>query len=167
MPVFRRPRFTPGRDGRFKVRLDATERALLSGLPDQLEGLLSSGTADGVAIRLFPTAYPDRDDLDAEYRRLMREELVRRRIEALQVVRDTTAADTLTVEQLDAWMRVLNDARLVLGTMLDVSEDQDVLDVDPDAEDATQRVLYYVLSAIVADAVDALSGALPRTPGER
>ncbi len=166
MPLFRRPRFTPARDGTFKVRLDPTERALLAGLPDQMEGILASGQDDGAAVRLFPPAYTDRDDLGAEYRRLMRDELVRRRIEAVQTVRDTAGADSLTAEQLDAWMRVLNDARLVLGTILDISEEDDGRDIDAGADDATQRVLYYVLSGIVADAVDALSGALPRTPGE-
>jgi len=51
--------------------------------------------------------------------------------------------------------------RLVLGTILDVSEDSDVLDVDPRAEDLPLRIAYAVLGEIVYDAVQALVGALP------
>jgi hypothetical protein len=112
-------------------------------------------------VRLFPPAYLEEAELDAEYHRLMRDELVRRRLDAVATLRDTVDGDHLTAEQLHAWARVLNDVRLVLGTLLDVSEDTDVLAVAPEADDATQRVVYVVLSSIVDDAVEALSAGLP------
>jgi len=162
VPLFRRNRFAPLRDGAIRVRLDPTERALLAGLPDQLDALLAGGGADepGV-VRLFPPAYVGDRELDEEYHRLMRDELVRRRIEAAATLRDTVMADELTEAQLHAWVKILNDVRLVLGTLLDVSEDTDVLDADPEDEDATRRVIYYVLSAIVDDGVQALTSVLP------
>jgi hypothetical protein len=157
------PHFTRTRAGDYKLRLDPAERALLSNLPDQLEALLSSPSPEleDAAVRLFPPAYVGDQERDAEYQRLMRSELVRRRIEAVAMVRETLDAPRLTAEQLDAWLRVLNDVRLVLGTVLDVSEDEDPTDIDPEAEDAPQRVAYVMLSALVSDAVDALTGALP------
>jgi hypothetical protein len=160
--LFRRSRFILGRDGRIRVRLDPTERAVLAGLPDQLDALLADASQDEPGlVRLFPPAYVGERELDEEYHRLMRDELVRRRIEAVDTLRQTVMADELTQDQLHAWVKVLNDARLVLGTLLDVSEDTDVLDVDPEAEDAAQRVIYYVLSGIVDEGVQALTRGLP------
>ncbi len=156
-----RRRFSRKRDGTFKVSVGEDERALLAALPDQLETMLNAPGPE--AQRLFPPAYAANkafDGFEEEYQRLMREELVRRRIERLQTMRDSLEASTLTAEQLDAWVRALNDARLVLGTLLDVSEDTDPLDVAPDAPDTHQRVVYVILSAIVSDAVDALSGTV-------
>jgi len=166
MGFFARPHFVRTRAGDYKLRLSEDERALLRSLPDQLQTLLEAGGPDsgveGIGmVRLFPPAYLEDRDRDEEFHRLMREELVNRRLEALGVLRDTIGGDRLTEEQLGAWMRVLNDVRLVLGTLLDVSEDRDPLDVDPEAPDVPQRVAYVVLSELVADAVDALSGALP------
>jgi hypothetical protein len=160
VPLFRRSRFTRTREGRWRVRLESGEEALLRGLPDQLQGLLA-GNGGESTVRLFPPAYAQDAEMDAEYQRLMRDELVRRRLEAVATVRESLGHDELTDDELHAWARVLNDVRLVLGTVLDVSEDSDVLDVAPGAPDTGQRVLYVVLSAIVDDAVGALSGALP------
>jgi hypothetical protein len=155
--------FARTRAGDYKLRLEPGERALLEHLPDQLEELLTASTTsvDDAAARLFPPAYVGDAERDAEYQRLMRTELVRRRVEALETVRSTLDAARLTASELDAWLRVLNDVRLVLGTVLDVSEDEDPMDIDPAAPDAGQRIAYMMLSGLVSDAVDALAGALP------
>jgi len=91
----------------------------------------------------------------------MGDELIKHRLDAVATLRDTVDRTRLTGEELSAWVGVLNDVRLVLGTVLDVTEDRDVLDVAPDAEDAPQRVIYVVLSTIVEEGVLALSGGLP------
>ena len=156
MVRLRKSRFDRVRGGGFRVRLGAEERSLLASLPDQLESLVVADVSPGT-IRLFPPAYAQDAEKESEYQLLMREELVRRRIESLGVVRETIGAETLTEEQLHAWVRVLNDVRLVLGTLLDVSEDSDVLDADPDGPDYGQRVVYVVLSDIVDDGVGALT----------
>ncbi len=118
----RRRRFTRAAGGGYTVYLGDDERALLSALPDQLEALVRGGPSDATT-RLFPPAYATDAEQEAEYRRLMGDELVRRRIEAAAVLRDTVGRDRLTEEELHAWVGVLNDLRLVLGTLLDVSED--------------------------------------------
>ena len=106
--------------------------------------------------RLFPTAYPDDPDRDAGYQVFARDlELIEKRRAAVEVIRSTAEADVLTAEELGAWMGVLNDLRLVLGTMLDVSEDDHHIDVDnPDAE---AHVLYQWLGELVHVMVEALT----------
>jgi hypothetical protein len=166
MGFLRRTHFVRTGSGDYKLRLSKEERDMLASLPDQLEALLVAGGPDSGAeglgmVRLFPPAYLDDRSLDEEYHRLMRDELVRRRLESLSVVRETVRAERLDDAQLNAWMRVLNDARLILGTVLDVSEDSDVLDVDPESPDLPQRVLYLLLTGLVDEAVSALAGGLP------
>ena len=66
------------------------EAALILRLVGELRSLLTEETTDPHArvllARLFPTAYPDDDELEDEYQRLMREELVASKLAALDVV---------------------------------------------------------------------------------
>jgi uncharacterized protein DUF2017 len=161
MPLLRRRRFTRTSSGDYTVRLRPEERSLLTTLPDQLAALVAGGRTSATT-RLFPPAYSSEPEMDAEYQRLMGDELIQRRQAAAELVRDTIERDRLSVDELQAWVGVCNDLRLVLGTVLDVSEDRDVLDVDRASEDMPQRVLYLLLSEIVDEGVQALSQGLPR-----
>lgn len=155
----RRGPFTRNRDGSYRLRLSPAERELLRALPGQLRQLL--GTDDPALFRLFPPAYLEDLKRDAEYRRLMRDELIRRRMESIATVEATADAERITEEQMAAWMRVINDLRLVIGTQLDVQEDDDPSQgLDPDDPATPLRELYWFLSYLLEATVDALSGAL-------
>jgi hypothetical protein len=155
--MLRRGPFTSVGDGRYRVRLSAEERDVLRGLPDQLRRLLAED--DPGLVRLFPPAYLDDAERDAEYHKYMREELVTRRLESLATVEATVDADRLTQDELTAWMKVLNDIRLVLGTSLDVHEDDDPgQQLDADDPQAPLRGLYWFLSYLLESTIDALSG---------
>jgi uncharacterized Fe-S cluster-containing MiaB family protein len=131
------------------------ERDVLRGLPEQLRRLMAED--DPGLVRLFPPAYLDDVERDAEYRRLMREELVNRRLESLAIVEATVDADRLTEEQLTAWMKVINDLRLVIGTSLDVQEDDDPGQrLDSDDPQAPLRAMYWFLSYLLESTIDAL-----------
>ena len=60
---------------------------------------------------------------DEQYRSLVRDQLIDGRWRAAATMRETLRNDTLTANEADAWLRALNDLRLVLGTRLDVTED--------------------------------------------
>jgi hypothetical protein len=109
--------------GRYELKLPDAERAVLRALPGQLRELLVEG--DASLARLFPPAYVDDPDRDAEYHRLMDDDLVARRLEALETVERTIDAPSLSEEEVLAWVGALNDLRLVLGTRLDVSEEME------------------------------------------
>jgi hypothetical protein len=160
MALLRRRRFVRTSTGEYTVRLRQEERSLLASLPDQLGALVAPGRT-AATTRLFPPAYSSEPEADAEYQRLMGDELVRRRQAAVDTVRTTIGRDRLSEEELQAWVGVCNDLRLVLGTLLDVSEDRDILDVDRGSGDMPQRVLYLLLSEIVEEGVHALAQGLP------
>ena len=143
-----------GRD-RVRVRLAQDELAVLRGLPDQLRTVLGEDEDEPVNRRLFPPAYLDVADIerDAEYRRLMRDDLVTEKLANLDLVtasleRGSASVRRWTVELTDeeatAWLGVLNDLRLALGVRLDITEDfdGDVDDTDPRAP--ALRLLSYL-----------------------
>ena len=111
-------------DGTLRPPPPGPERELLADLVDQLRELLVATTDDPSVRRLFPTAYHEDPERDREYQQLVRDELLERRLAALATVEATAAADELDEAELTGWLTALNDLRLVLGTRLDVSEDQ-------------------------------------------
>ena len=164
MGFFRRNRlFEPTGDGAFEVRLAPGARRWIVDLADQLEELLTADTPD--TTRLFPTAYPDHPELDAGYQILARDELIDQRREAIGLLRTSADADEVSADELSAWMGIVNDLRLVLGTRLDVSEDD--VEVDLDGPDADAIITYHQLGVVLAEIVDALRGTLPPPDEDR
>jgi hypothetical protein len=91
----------------------------------------------------------------------MGEDLIERRLESLSIVEETVDAERLDEGQMSAWLKVLNDLRLVLGTMLDIQEDQDPSErLDPNDPAAPTAALYWWLSYLLENVVEALSGGL-------
>ena len=132
------------------VRLCAELRALLTDESDEIPPLLQ---------RLFPPAFLDDPDKEAEYQRLMREELVTSRLVQIDAVSEALGPDgpdRLDEGQVVAFMQSVNALRIVLGTMLDVGEDDDV-EIDPDDESAGEQQLYGYLSWLLDWTVRSLS----------
>jgi Domain of unknown function (DUF2017) len=157
-----------GRD-RVRVRLGLEEVAVLRGLPEQLRAVLTEETDDPVNRRLFPPAYlePEDAERDAEYRRLMHDELVQRKLANLELVTGTLARGSstvrrwtvdLTAEEAAAWLGVLNDLRLALGVRLDITEDFDGR-VDEDDPRAPAMHLLSYLGWLEEHLLEALSSA--------
>jgi Domain of unknown function (DUF2017) len=142
------------RKGAFLLRLPDGERELLAQLLGELRTLLKLGPDDPRLRRLYPAAYADDEEKEAEYRQLTHEELSSGRLAALDTVEQTIAADRLTPEELTAWMHAVNALRLVLGTMLDVNED-DPFAVDPEAPNAREYMLYGYLGLLLEEIVQA------------
>jgi Domain of unknown function (DUF2017) len=159
---FRRKRpFAPTKDGRFSPNLSDDERDLLADLPNQLRELLGANADESSGEstkRLFPTAYHDDPERNAEYHDLMREDLVASKLAAAQTLSDTARSSVLSEEQLMTWMGAVNDLRLVIGTQLDVQEDTDHDDIDPEDPDAYRYFVYRWLSGLLEMIVRALSG---------
>jgi Domain of unknown function (DUF2017) len=143
-------------DGSIELGLSREERTLLVGLAAELRSLLDGETGDPALRRLFPPAYDDEGD-ERAYRDLMGGELLDGRREALELLARTAEQKRLSAEEADAWLRALNDLRLVLGTRLDVHEDTLLDDLRPDDERAVGLAVYGYLSWIQEQLVAALS----------
>jgi len=152
-------RFTRARRG-VQARLEAVEARLLAQCASELLELLGAGAAedddplaalvglppgdvgrpdDPAVARLFPDAYGDDPAAATEFRRYTEADLrAGKRAAAADVLRDLQplleggGKLLLDRDQCDTWLGWLNDLRLVLGTRLEVTEDLDEGDLDPD-----------------------------------
>jgi hypothetical protein len=139
--------------GEYQVDLGAEERALLRELPMQLRDAIAVNRDDEAFRRLFPPAYADNAKADADFRSLVGQELEESKSQALETLAKTADATHLTQDEMDAWLRALNDIRLWLGTLLDVGEDETAAEPDD-----PPHLLYHVLTVIQSLVIDALSG---------
>jgi len=153
----------------FRINLDVEERDLIQRLVGELRQLLDTPVGadnkpdDERLRRLFPAAYHQAGDreLDDEYARLMHDELQASWQLGLDVVDEfigdtSKAARKLTEEQVLAFVQALNGIRLVLGTILDVSEEHDFGDVPDNDPLVGEYQLYDFLSWVLDWSVRAL-----------
>ena len=167
-PVFRL------KNGNYKIDLATDHRQLLTQLVEQLRDSLATTTDDANLRRLFPTAYNNDAKKDAEYQRLMRDELLESRLAAIDVTIKVIAQDDeISAEEIDAFARSINSLRLVLGTTLDIAEsdygsqsDTQQSD-DPESDEANeadefliQKELYEYLGWLLEWTVGAQSSGL-------
>ncbi|MEY4165019.1 MAG: hypothetical protein RLZ84_264 [Actinomycetota bacterium] len=142
-------------DGTFTINLNDDERSAFVKFFSEFEELLTGDTRDENLRRLFPVAYHDDHENDGEFQRLMHDDLVASKLASLNVsLRIMSASEDDIVSEADVLqlMTTLNGLRLVLGTMLDVGEDDG--DIDDDDPLAGQRHLYeyigWLLEWVVA-----------------
>jgi hypothetical protein len=147
----------PRADGAFTFEFPPHIPELVVHLGDQLDSILETDQPD--LHRLFPTAYAQDAERDAGYQVFARGELIDHRRTALDTVRSTAHREVLSEQELSAWMHVVNDLRLVLGTKLDVSEDIDEVEEDDPRFGAFE--VYRVLSVVLSEIVEALTTSLP------
>jgi hypothetical protein len=148
MIFFRRP-VKRVRSGLYHVNLAPEERDLLRDLPRQMKELLAA-TDDPSLRRLFPPAYVGDPEGEAEYRRLMGDDLLQGRRAALDTMATTIDLEELDEQQISAWLSSLNDLRLVLGTQLDIQESDELMDTPI-------HQLYYYLTSLEDAVISAMS----------
>ena len=151
------------RRGGFELRIPADERDLLRSLGPQLRVVLTQPATgadepDRAVERLFPVAYPSDEDRETEYRLLVHDELLSSHLGALAVLEETADADRLDEEQLMAWMRAVNDVRLVLGTRLEVTEEGHERPLEPSDPRAPAFAVYDYLTYLQGEIIEALGG---------
>ncbi len=140
-----------------------------------------AGRDDPVVRRLLPDVYLDDPGASAEFRRLSGDVVRTHKVSAiesvltdLELLRDRDGGLAVSPERAAAWLTALNDARLALGTLLAVGEDDDLhaeldtyeqqlaeggLDSDEPADQALRAyriAVYDFLSALLDMVVRAL-----------
>lgn len=137
--------------GGIALALPADERSLLVRLLGELGALLERPGDDDVmrpdvAARLNPSVYEDRTR-EEEYQRLMSDELLASRLGAIETVKAALAHESPQLDEsgANAFMRAVNTIRLVLGTMLGITDDEeDDGEDDEDDEQLDERPEYQL-----------------------
>jgi hypothetical protein len=176
--------------GRFTARFDEVERAILISLADQLIAFMtpddeldpdadplarmvgldldarSAAPDDPALARLLPSAYRDDAEAAADFRRFTERSLREAKVSHARTMRHTLerSGEKVALSQADAnsWLMALNDARLALGTRLEIVDD-DPRFADPDSldDDDPQMATFHVYDWI-SHLQDTLVRALSR-----
>jgi Domain of unknown function (DUF2017) len=166
-------RFTRRRGGTVDATFERGELQLLEGLPEQLRALYGGTDDDPARARLFPRAYldPTEEQAESEWEELVHPGLLEARLDALGILETTIAAAEptkrdrvvvhLSTEQANAWLNVLNDARLALGSRLGVTDDTDLATLDPSDPNAPTLAAYGWFTYLEGELVDTLLGDMP------
>lgn len=149
--------FKARRDGTIQLQLDPVVREVVARACGELRDNLLQESDDPTLRRLFPPAYPDDAEREQAYERLVRGDLMDSRLDALDTVVATVDEEHITAEDAQKWMAALNALRLTLGTRLDVTEDQDPLDVDEHDPRYPQFMVYDLLGVLLGSLVAAVS----------
>ncbi len=146
------------KNGEMVVKLDDTLRTLLAKVSEELREVLLVNEPE-LTRRLYPTAYPDDEQMDSDYQEMVHDQLLMQRLDGIDELQSTVHDDVITLETADSWMSTINQVRLVLGTRLDVSEDDEGF-IDEDDPDAQSKVVYQVLSQLLEQLTHARLGSL-------
>jgi ATP-dependent Clp protease adaptor protein ClpS len=124
---------------------------------------VSTGTrekAEADVARLFPAAFRDDDEAAAEFAELTRDGLEHERLAAFDTVARTIGADELDEAEAAAWCGALNDARLVLGERLGVTEELYATGIRRDDPRAPELAFYAWITWLQGELVEALASRL-------
>ena len=170
--------FESGVNGQITLTLDVAEREVLGQLFDQVEQLLDELTThdtsdplelmlgmngstqiskDPALARLFPDGYSEDEHASADFRRFTEQDLRQQKISALIDVRKgiqaTANPSAVSAPQAQSWLKALNDLRLVLGTRLEISDENDF---DFDSDEPGMH-LYNYLTYLQGTLIDSLN----------
>lgn len=120
---------------------------------------------DEVLARLLPEGYRDDPEASAEFRRFTERELRARKIAVASTVLSTLGSGgkiTLDADRAQAWLLLLNDLRLAIGTRLSIAEDYEgaAASLAPDDPQLPMYELYEWLTWLQDSLVRALAGDL-------
>ena len=144
-------RFTNVAGEGLRIELGGDEAELLRRLIAELRLLLEADVPDSdiVKKRLFPPAYEDAEDAE-EFRSLVGDDLHAAKIEALRAVSERLGPagplmSSIPPDETTAWLILLTDLRLAIGTRLDVDEAKMEQEPEPaDPEAAAMSVMHWL-----------------------
>jgi hypothetical protein len=158
-------------DDRVQMRLPYAEKALLASVIPQLRTVVEGDAGvEHLRHRLFPPAYDD-PKREREFQRLVGDDLVAQRLAAVDTTLATLHAGhnkarqwviDLDDEQVQSWLSVLHDLRLVLAQIVGITTEAD-WDRRRDASDPADLVLWHV-GALQDELLGVLMGGLDQSP---
>jgi hypothetical protein len=155
------------RKGHIDLTLTEPEVDLLHSVVRQMTDILASPGDMSYTTRLFPPAYPDDAKAQAEFASLTGDELIDAKRRSVAAVTESIERGamrrgawrlTLSSEEAEDWLAVLNDSRLTLGTRLGVTEEIYDRDVPPDHPEALAHEVFRYLGWLEEHLVSTLMG---------
>jgi hypothetical protein len=157
--------------GQCVATFEHDEVRVLRKVAAEVVGLLTDGMdhTDPVVARLFPDIYPDRPDDSQEFRLYTESDLKTGKIDQagaiLAALPDEGEGEVrLDGEAAEAWLRAINDARLAMGTRLEIRPETDLSEELDDAvleDPGSSRVFQLSVYAYLGYLQESLLNVLP------
>lgn len=153
------------RRGGLDLRLGEAEAEILAQVLRELRGQIAMEDRPVHLRRLFPEAYPDDVLAQTEFASYTHDDLTTAKLSAMDAVDRAIArgrvkrgvwVTTLDDEETGALLGALNDARLALGTRLDVTEESEEQPIDESSPEALAMGVYQWLGWLESLLVDQL-----------
>jgi len=140
-------------EGTIEVSLERDEQLLLSQLVTLL-GSVGAAPNDPAADRLNPDAFLDDVEASREFRRLTADELATARDMDRDVFERTLAGKHLNVDEAEAWVRILGDARLALAARRGVVDGEWEDEIETSRDLAVVAYLGFLQGSLVQALVE-------------
>lgn len=143
------------------VHLEDHEAGLLRNLLAEMATLLEADVrVDPVNRRLFPDAYESDED-SSSYHELVGDELRSHKAEAVEQIRSALGQEgafeeSLSRDEIAAWLPVLTDIRLAIGTRNDVTEEMMGREVDPEEPGSAGLLVLHWLGWVQESILEVL-----------
>jgi Domain of unknown function (DUF2017) len=154
--------------GRYAVHLSKGVRGLLVELCQQSRALLAAEdpSSDPAVARLFPPAYEDDPLRNLEFETNLGGAPRSGKLEAIDTVERTAHATAVTEDEFLAWVGVVNDLRLVLGTRIDITEEATEEDFPSDDPRHDTFQIYRFLGYLLQEMLEAAGAPDVEEPPE-
>ena len=153
------------RRGGLEMRLGEAEAEILTQVLREMRIQIAAAERPEHLRRLYPDAYPDDAEAQNEFASYTRDDLTAAKLASLDTVDRALArgrvkrglwATTLEDDEVGCMLGVINDARLALGTRLNVTEESEERSIDDSAPDAPAMSVYRWLGWLESFLVDEL-----------
>jgi len=174
--------FKKQHNGEITFQIEALEIALLTSLIEQIIALLTPVKVedntdplaqmvgidqsaqkpdDDVVLRLLPDAYQDDKEASNEFRRFtersLRELKIKRAQFILENLPEPDKSISIKPKDLEAWLTVLNDVRLALGTRVGISADDQEESITGEEEIDHAKDIYSWLTWLQSNLLEEMN----------
>ena len=143
-------------NGSYKIELTDWQIQLFRNLVGEVNGIISDGN-NPLGNLLFPIAYRNDRDANSEFNLLIKDDLQESHLSALKILEEIPEVGEVSEETLIKVMQAINILRLVLGSRLEITDEDVSIEIAEDDPDRSLWLMYHLLGENLSRIVDSLS----------
>ncbi|MBG01408.1 MAG: hypothetical protein CL470_03975 [Acidimicrobiaceae bacterium] len=147
---------TPETNGSYKIEITDWQKELFRNLIEEVSEIISD-RENPLGNLLFPIAYQNDIDANSEFDSLTKGDLEESHLSALKILEEIPEVGEVSEETLLKVMQAINILRLVLGTRLDITDEDTPIEIAEDDPDRSFWLIYHLLGENLSRIVDLLS----------
>lgn len=147
---------TPLENGTYKIEISDWQGHLFRNLIEEVKGFIDD-KGNPLADLLFPVAYENDEAANIEYSSLTYEDLLKSHLAALRILEEISEIDEVPESTLLQIMQAVNILRLILGTRLEIRDEDEPSGITENHPDHNLWLIYHLLGENLSIIVDSIS----------